>query len=103
MPSAHSTWNFLTNHAHVLLTISQEPDITVRRMAQLVGITERAVMRIIGELDEAGILVRERHGRRNRYTVNGDVPFRHPIERHCTVACMIDMYERAQQRQGSAS
>lgn len=88
------TWSFLTNHAHVLLCISEDPDITVRDLALEVGITERAVMRIIGELDEAGILTRTREGRRNHYTINGDLSLRHPVESHCTVDGLIRMFRQ---------
>ncbi|MEZ4425273.1 MAG: winged helix-turn-helix transcriptional regulator [Gemmatimonadota bacterium] len=87
-----STWHFLTNHAHVLLCISSDPDLTVRELAQWIGITERAVIRIIGELDEDGFLVRTREGRRNHYDINLDQPLRHPVEAHCTVGDLIRMY-----------
>lgn len=89
-----STWSFLTNHAHVLLCISEDPDITVRDLALQVGITERAVMRIIGELDQGGVITRTREGRRNHYTINGDLPLRHPVEAHCTVDDLILMFKQ---------
>jgi len=88
------TWSFLTNHSHVLLCISDDPDITVRDLARLVGITERAVMRIIGELDEGGVITRTREGRRNHYTITGDLPLRHPVEAHCTVDDLILMFKQ---------
>lgn len=94
-----STWHFLTNHSHVLLCISEDPDITVRDLAQQVGITERAVMRIIGELDEAGILERTREGRRNHYTIHGSLHLRHPVESHCTVDDLIRMFQQTLARQ----
>lgn len=95
MTNERLTWHFLTNHAHVLLSIAQNPDITVRELAMNVSITERAVMRIIGELDAGGALSRERDGRRNHYTVNRDHALHHPIEEHCTVGDLIDMFEGA--------
>ncbi|MGZ6079995.1 MAG: helix-turn-helix transcriptional regulator [Myxococcaceae bacterium] len=73
-----STWNFLTNHAHVLLCVWEDPEARVRDIATRVGITERAVQRILQELETDGYLVRERVGRRNRYRVRGDRPLRHP-------------------------
>jgi len=88
------TWSFLTNHSHVLLCISDDPDITVRDLARLVGITERAVMRIIGELDEGGVITRTREGRRNHYTITRDLPLRHPVEAHCTVDDLILMFKQ---------
>ena len=94
MDQPTSTWSFLTNHSHVLLCISEDPDITVRDLALQVGITERAVMRIIGELDEGGVITRTREGRRNHYTINGDLPLRHPVEEHCTVNDLIRMFKQ---------
>jgi DNA-binding transcriptional ArsR family regulator len=92
--NASSSWSFLTNHSHVLLCISEDPDITVRDLAIRVGITERAVMRIIGELDEGGVLERTREGRRNHYTIHDDLPLRHPVEEHCTVGDLIRMFRQ---------
>lgn len=87
-------WHFLTNHAHVLLCISEDPDITVRELAQNIGITERAVMRIIGELDDAGVIDRTREGRRNHYTIDEDRALRHPVESHCSVGDLIKMFRQ---------
>ncbi|MFT4569308.1 MAG: hypothetical protein ACI8TX_000480 [Hyphomicrobiaceae bacterium] len=84
-------WTFLTNHAHVLLHIAGNPDARMRDMAVEVGITERAVLRIVAELEAAGYLDRERDGRRNRYHVRGDQLLRHPIERHVSVADLIEL------------
>jgi hypothetical protein len=74
------TWTFLTNHAHVLLCLAREPDVRIRTVAQCAGITERAVQRIMGELEEAGYVTRHRLGRRNFYEVHVDRPLRHPLE-----------------------
>ncbi len=98
MTSSSASWSFLTNHAHVLLCISEDPDVTVRDLALQVGITERAVMRIIGELDEAGAIERTREGRRNHYTVHRELHLRHPVEAHRTVGDLVDMV-----RQGFAN
>ena len=92
--SSDSAWTFLTNHAHVLLCIAQDPRTRMRDLAQTVGITERAVQRIVAELEEAGYLSRARHGRTNRYTVHKDLPLRHPVERHCQVFSLIRMIQR---------
>jgi len=78
-PAGPSGWTFLTNHAHVLLTIARDPQITLREVAALVGITERAVQKIVADLEAAGYLTRTRHGRRNRYAVAVGRPFRHPL------------------------
>lgn len=82
-------WTFLTNHAHVLLCIAREPEVRMRDVAKLVGITERAVQRIVADLETAGYIERSRHGRRNRYEVRQDLPLRHPIEEHQRVSSLI--------------
>jgi DNA-binding transcriptional ArsR family regulator len=86
---ADATWTFLTNHAHVLLCLAREPEVRMRDVAHLVGITERAVQRIVADLEEAGYVVRIRRGRRNRYEVRDQLPLRHPIERHERVSSLI--------------
>src|SRR4051812_47373598 len=78
-------WSFLTNHAQVLLSVAREPDIRLREIAEEVGITERAVHRILGELESAGYLSRERDGRRNRYTITRDRPLPDRLARHQSV------------------
>jgi predicted transcriptional regulator len=93
-PSPRSEWTFLTNHAHVLLCISKDPLIRQRDIAQLVGITERAAQKIVSELEEAGYVVRERVGRRNRYVVNRDVALRHPLEAHHEIGELLSLLSR---------
>ncbi len=84
------TWTFLTNQAHVLICIAQNPLSLARDLAEQVGITERAVRRIIAELNEAGYLTLDREGRRNRYTVHAEMPMRHQVEGHCLVSDLLD-------------
>jgi DNA-binding IclR family transcriptional regulator len=73
-------WTFLSNHSHVLVCLVQDPDVLVAEIARRVGIGERAVQRILHDLEQAGYLTRERRGRRNLYTVHLDRPLRHPLE-----------------------
>ncbi|UEL27765.1 winged helix-turn-helix domain-containing protein [Pseudarthrobacter sp. L1SW] len=73
-------WTFLTNHAHVLLTIARDPQVRLRELAATVGITERAAQKIAADLAEAGYITRTRQGRRNIYSVVSGRPFRHPID-----------------------
>lgn len=73
-------WTFLTNHAHVLLCIAQNPEVRLAEMARLVGIGERAVHSIVGDLVDAGYVVRSKQGRNNVYEVILDQPLRHPME-----------------------
>jgi len=70
----------------------------MRDVATFVGITERAVQRIVADLEEAGYLVRIRQGRRNRYEVREDLPLRHPIERHKRVSALITLVHGNRQR-----
>lgn len=77
---ATSHWTFLTNHTHVLICLAKDSSLRVRDIAERVGITERAVLRIIEDLVESGALVRTRDGRRNVYEVNLEIPLRHPVE-----------------------
>lgn len=90
-PSAGSGWTFLTNHAHVLFCIAQDSDVRLRDVAARVGITERAVQRIVTDLEGEGYLQVSKEGRRNRYKVNFDLPLRHPMERHRSVKALIDL------------
>ena len=78
-------WTFLTNHAHVLLAVSRDPELRQRDISALVGITEGAVQRILDDLEQGGYLRRERVGRRNRYEVIASHPLRHPLEQPHTV------------------
>lgn len=71
----------LTNHAHVLLCVAANPQILLRDVATLVGVTERAAQRIVSELEQEGYLTRERVGRRNTYRLNPDRPLRLPLDR----------------------
>lgn len=88
---AHSGWTFLTNHAHVLICLARAPEATLRDVAQRVGITERAVQKILRELELGGIVERRRVGRRNRYRLQLNRPLRHPVEAHRTVADLLAM------------
>lgn len=63
-------WGFFTNHALLLLAIILDPGATVREMAVSMGVTERAVVAILNQLEDEGIVIRERQGRRNSYTVD---------------------------------
>ena len=77
-------WTFLTNHGHVLLALYRDPDLRQRDVAQLVGITEGAVHRILTDLQDGGYITIERVGRRNHYLIDASLGLRHPIEQgHC--------------------
>jgi DNA-binding IclR family transcriptional regulator len=84
-------WTFLSNHGHVLLCIAREPEIRLRDVSNRVGITERAVQRIVADLVEGGYLSRVRSGRRNRYELHPDQPLRHPVEQHQQVKSLLEL------------
>ncbi|MDJ0864455.1 MAG: winged helix-turn-helix domain-containing protein [Myxococcota bacterium] len=86
-------WTFLSNHSHVLICLHREPELTLREVADRVGITERSVQRIVRELEEGGFVRRERQGLRNRYRFKTNARLRHPIESHRTIGDLIDMVE----------
>jgi hypothetical protein len=86
---AKPSWTFLTNHTHVLVALTRDPGMRMRDLAALVGITERATQRIVGELVEHGYLERERVGRRNTYRLNLDLPLRHPLEGHHSLGRLL--------------
>ncbi|HVC21359.1 MAG TPA: helix-turn-helix domain-containing protein [Vicinamibacterales bacterium] len=104
---AHATaaWTFFTNHAYVLMCLSRDPEARIRDVAQRIGITERAVQRIVAELEQHAYLRRIREGRRNRYEVRMDLPLRHQMERHCHVSDLLvfaDAAEPAESATGRA-
>ncbi len=85
-------WTFLTNHAHVYLCVAENPDVRLREIAETVGITERAAQRIVTELEESHYLTRTRDGRRNRYTLNPQMPLRHPMDREHQVGEILRLF-----------
>jgi len=83
------TWTFLTNHAHVLVCLAAGGDPRLRDVAERVGITERAVQKILADLEREGLVTRRREGRRNRYELHLDQPLRHPLETRCPVRRLV--------------
>jgi len=90
-------WTFLTNHAHVLICIAREPEIRLRDVAERVGITERAVQRIVADLEAGRYLERARSGRRNRYEIHPELPLRHPVEAHRSVGGLLGLVSLAEE------
>lgn len=87
-------WRFVTNHTQVLLTIARNPDIRMREIAGIVGITERAAQRIVGDLTDAGYIECTRIGRRNHYTVNRSIKMRHPAQDNHEIGELLDVLTR---------
>ena len=88
-------WTFFTNHGHVLVCLAANPDVLLRDVATSIGITERAVQQIVGDLEQAGVLIRHKVGRRNRYVVRREVLFRHAVEGGVTIGDFMDLVQRA--------
>ena len=86
-----SRWTFLTNHAHVWLCLARDPTLRLRDLAELVGITERAVHRIVHDLAEEGYVEVSREGRRNRYKVIPSGPMRHLVEGTAAVGDLLHL------------
>ena len=80
-----TSWTFLTNHARVLLCISRDPGIRLRDIADRIGITERSAYGIVQDLAEAGYIIKEKDGRRNRYRIEADLPLPEPSAQERTV------------------
>jgi hypothetical protein len=96
-----SRWDFLTNHAHVLLCVAKDPGIRLRDIAAAVGITERGAHKILTELVDEGYVLRERHGRRNRYTVKPELPLRHPLVHDREVGDLLKVLLRPERPGGN--
>ena len=86
-------WTFLSNHTHVLVCLAADGTLTLREVAARVGVTERAVQRIVAELEDGGVLERQRDGRRNTYRIHLDAPLRHPLEAHCRIGDLIGLVQ----------
>lgn len=89
LPEDAHDWTFLSNYAHVLVCMARDRDMTLREIAEQVGITERAVHRLVCELEAAGVVTRSREGRRNHYELDLSLPLRHPLEDQRTVGDLL--------------
>jgi hypothetical protein len=78
-------WSFLASHARVLMCIASDPGARLRDIAASLGITERSAHGIVTELVEAGYLIRQKDGRRNRYQIQAHLPLPEPASRDRTV------------------
>ena len=86
-----TTWSFLTNHARALICISHDPGVRLRDIAATLGITERSAYAIVTDLAQAGYVVKEKDGRRNRYQVQGHLPMPDSIGRERTIGQVLDV------------
>ncbi|GAA1249603.1 helix-turn-helix domain-containing protein [Oryzihumus leptocrescens] len=84
-------WGFLTNHAQALLCIARDPGVRLREIATTLGITERAAFGIVTDLVDAGYVLKDKDGRRNRYRIQGDQPLPEALLRQRTVGQLITL------------
>lgn len=84
-------WSFLTNHARALVCIAHDEGLRLRDIADLLGLTERTVFGIVSDLTEAGYVVKDKDGRRNRYRVQHDLPLRQAIGREPTIGELLSV------------
>jgi DNA-binding IclR family transcriptional regulator len=96
-------WSFLTNHARALLCIARDPGLRLRDMAEALGITERSAFAIVADLTEAGYVVKERDGRRNRYSIQHHMPLPDQTDRERTVGEMLRLLAGTKGRPAKAA
>ena len=98
-PGEKSRWTFLTNHSHVLLCLASDCSMKMREIADEIGITERAVQRIISDLEKAGYITREKTGRRNSYHIDRSLNLRHRVEGNRTIGDLIALAQATSSQQ----
>jgi predicted ArsR family transcriptional regulator len=86
-----TSWTFLTTHARVMLLVAHDPGVRLRDIAASLDITERSAFGIITDLVEAGYIVKEKNGRRNRYQIQAHRPLLEPDGRERTVGEILDL------------
>lgn len=85
-------WDFLTNHARALLFIAHDSGARLRDLAEALGVTERTAYDLVADLTEAGYVVKEKEGRRNRYHIQEDLPLRSSIGRERTIGEVLALF-----------
>jgi len=86
-----ASWSFLTNHARALICIAHDPGVRLRDIASTLGITERSAYGIVTELTDAGYVVKEKAGRRNRYSIQTHLPLPESVGRQRTLGEVLDL------------
>src|SRR5436190_692284 len=104
-PEPHTGWTFVTNHARVLAAIADNHSARIRDIAAHCRLTERAVQKIISDLEQAGYLSHTREGRTNTYRIDNSKILRHPAEAGLTVAALLSLLvqDEAEHSAGSPS
>ncbi len=89
MSEQETDWTFFSPYAHVLICLADNPRIRLRELAERVGVTERTAMRLVDRLDRAGVVRRQRDGRRNVYEIVAGGALLHPIESGCSLERLL--------------
>ena len=84
-------WGFLTNHGRALLCIAHDPDVRLRDLATTLEITERSAYAIVSDLTDAGYVLKNRDGRRNRYAIQQHRRLPEPTLRERTVGDVLEV------------
>jgi len=84
-------WSFLTNHGQALLCIAHDPGVRLREIAATLGVTERSAYSIVSDLTDAGYVLKEKDGRRNRYVVQQHLPVPGATIRESTVGEVLEI------------
>jgi MarR family len=98
-----ASWNFLTNHARVLLCIARDPGVRLREVAAGLGITERSAHAIVADLTAAGYLAKQKHGRRNRYQIQEHLPLPEPASQQPAIGDVLALLAGQREAEGTDS
>ena len=96
-------WNFLTNHARVLLCLARDPGVRLREVAAGLGITERSAHAIIADLTAAGYVVKQKHGRRNRYQIQAHLPLPEPASPEPVIGDVLALLMGGREAEGTGT
>ncbi|WP_406510252.1 winged helix-turn-helix transcriptional regulator [Streptomyces sp. NBC_00212] len=105
VPEPHTGWTFITNHARVLATIAEDQNARIRDIAARCRLTERAVQKIISDLEQSGFLSHAREGRGNTYRIEPGKILRHPVEAEAglTVASLLGLLAQDEDHRATPS
>jgi DNA-binding IclR family transcriptional regulator len=91
-------WNFLTNHGRALLCIAHDPEVRLRDIAASLAITERHAYGIVTDLTEAGYVIKQKDGRRNRYQIQTHLPLPESADREQAIGEVLDLLAGPKER-----
>ena len=89
-------WTLFSNHGHVLFCLARNPESRLRDVAADVGITERAVQKIVRDLQDSGMVSVTKNGRRNSYRIDTKKSPLNEIESSCTLKDLIKVVNKGE-------